>query len=278
MKQMRELRTYVSGVAAAPILIMLLNETVLITFLGFASSLSFVFTISMIIFYIVSFGRGWFDRIKGKDKQLLVKTTLVNLPILPAGVSLITMRNVSDFIPLLFAYIFFGVIACIYQIIVGGRVSALHRITFFFLGYILALIAYTGSLAGQQAGQGFSLLRAFDNLSGVASVFSLIGDPIPLPLAGYVRFAMMLAIPAITFSSLAAQLRQTEVRDSPTSEPRLVTSLRPAVALLTVSSVITMFPVLLLARMVAEHFPFLATILPTLFVALVVISVVLISE
>ena len=278
MRQIRELRTYVSAIATAPILIMLLNQTVLLTFLSFVRSPYFLFTVAMIILYIVLFARGLFNRIKDQNKQILVKTAIVNLPVVPALISIVLTRNVADFVPLLFAYLFFGVIACVYQVVVGGRISALHRITFFFLGYALAIIAYTGSLAGQQAGQGFSLLRAFDNMSGVSSMFGLLGRSIPLPLANYIRIAMMFAIPAITFSALAAQVRQTEVRNSPASEPTLVTSLRPAVALLTVASVMAMFPVLLLSRIIAGFAPFLVTILPSLLATLAIMIMVMITE
>ncbi len=274
MTQIRELRTYISAIAALPILIMLLNQTVLLSFISSISSPYFLFTVAIAIAYIVLFARGSFNRIKDQEIQLMIKTLLVNLPVLPAVVSIIVTRNIANFVPTFFAYLFFGVVACIYQIVAGTRVSALHRITFFFLGYVLAMITYTGSLVGLRTGQSFSLLHAFDNLNMITSVFGSLPSPIPLPLANYIKIAMMLAIPAITFSALAAQVRQTEVRDSPTSEPRFVSSLRPAIALLTVVGVLAMFPVLLASRMLAESVPFLVTVLPSLTAATLVLLIV----
>ena len=278
MKQIKELRTYISAIAIVPILIMLLNQTVLLTFLGFFRSPYFLFALAMIIMYMVLFTRGSFNRMKNQETQLMVKNLIVNLPVLPAIVSIVVTRNIINFVPMLFAYLFFGVIACVYQIVVGTRVSALHRITFFFLGYILAMITYTGSIVGLQTGETFSLLHAFDNLNMIASAFGSLPRPIPLPLDIYIKIAMMLAIPAITFSALAAQVRQTEVRHSPTGEPRFVSSLRPAIALLTVVGVLAIFPVLFASRILAGSVPFLVTVLPPLGVALLVLLIVRITQ
>jgi len=191
MKQTKELRTYISAVAIVPILIMLLNQSVLLTFLIFFMSPYFLFALVMIILYIVLFARGSFNRMRNQEMQLMVKTLLVNLPVLPAVLSIIVTRNVVNFVPMLFVYLFFGVIACVYQIVVGTRVSALHRTTFFFLGYTLAIITYTGSFIGLQTGESFSLAHAFHNLDMITSAFGSLPRPTPLPLANYIKIAMV---------------------------------------------------------------------------------------
>jgi hypothetical protein len=278
MTQLRELRTYISAIAALPIMLMLLNEAVFRVFLSFARSPYFLFAVVMMLLYTFLWAKGHFSRIKNSNLQLLAKTAIVNLPVVPPLVAVMLTRDLANFLSVFFAYLFFGVLACVYQIVAGGRVGALQRISFFFIGYVLALIAYSGSLVGLQTGQFFSLSHAFDHISVLASLFGYLVRITPLPLANYVRIAMMFAIPAITFSALAAQVRQTEVKDSPTGEPKLVSSLRPAVALLTVVSVLFMFPVLFASRLLAESNPFLVTLLPPLAAAALSLLIVRITE
>ena len=278
MTQLRELRTYVSAIAALPIIMMLLNETILRVFLGFARSPYFLFTVVMMLLYVFLWAKGHFSRIKNLNLQLFAKTAIVNLPVVPPLVAVMFTRELADFLSVFFAYLFFGVIACVYQIVAGGRVGALQRISFFFIGYVLALIAYSGSIVGLQTGENFSLSHAFDHIAVLVSLFGYLVRITHLPLANYVRIAMMFAIPAITFSALAAQVRQTEVKDSPTAEPKFVSSLRPAVALLTVVSVLFMFPVLFVSRVLAESNPFLVTLLPPLATAALSLLIVKIIE
>ena len=278
MNQIRELRTYISAIATAPILIMLFNDTVLRTFSSYLRSPYSLFTIAMMVLYILLFVKGYFNKIRNPNTQVLLKTAIVNLPAVPALMNVIIARNAANFVPVVFIYIFFGVIACVYQIVAGGRVGAVQRISFFVVGYLLSLIIYTGSLAGQKAGIDFSLTQAFDNMAGIASVFGYLPKRTPLPLADIIRAAMMFAIPAITFSAIAAQVRQTEVRVSPTSEPKFVNSLRPAVALLTVFSILVIFPVLFAARTLAEWTPSLTTVLPPLVVAALLWTIIIVTE
>jgi len=278
MNQIRELRTYISAIATAPILIMLFNDTVLRTFLSYLRSPYSLFTIAMMVLYILLFVKGYFNKIRNPNTQVLLKTAIVNLPAVPALMNVIIARNAANFVPVVFIYIFFGVIACVYQIVAGGRVGAVQRISFFVVGYLLSLIIYTGSLVGQIQGIDFSLTQAFDNMAGIPSIFGYLPKRTPLPLADIIRAAMMFAIPAITFSAIAAQVRQTEVRVSPTSEPKFVNSLRPAVALLTVFSILVIFPVLFAARTLAEWTPSLTTVLPPLVVAALLWTIIIVTE
>ncbi|MCS4539038.1 MAG: hypothetical protein HYY67_09295 [Thaumarchaeota archaeon] len=209
---------------------------------------------------------------------MLYKALIVNLPLLLIIILILATRNLSNFIPGFFAYLFFSVVACIHQIIAGRRVGAIHRISFFILGYILALMLYTGSYVGQQTGQIFSLLSIFDYMAGAASIVIFIRSPPPLPLASLVRIAMIFAIPAITYTSLASQVRQTEVKDSPSAPPRLANSLGPAVALLTAAGVLLVLPLSLIARNLLDAIPYLATIIPSLAVGTLLLILVAILD
>lgn len=269
---------YVSAISTLPMLIMLLNDAVFYSLLSFATSASFLLVFSSIGLYIYLWGRDYFSRIRNPTSQLLTKALIVNLPLLLIIIQILTTRNLSSFIPGFFAYLFFGVVACIHQIIAGRRVGATHRISFFILGYILALMLYTGSYLGQQTGQIFSLLSIFDHLAGVASIVIFIRSPPPLPLASLVRITMIFAIPAITYTSLTSQVRQTEVKDSPSAPPRLANSLGPAVALLTATGVLLVIPLSLIARNLLDSVPYLATIIPSFAVGILLLMLVAVLD
>ena len=121
-------------------------------------------------------------------------------------------------------------------------------------------------MAGQITGEQFSLLLAFDQIAGIASYIGYQGHPLELPLIGYVKIGMAFAIPGITFSALAAQVRLTEVRDNPSGEAKMVSSLRLAVALLTLGSALLLFPVYFISLAITNFAPYLVTIIPPVLV------------
>lgn len=271
MQQWRELRTYVSLLATIPIVIMIANPTVITSMAGFAFSFAFQFTIIMLILYIFLWGRGYFQKM-GPTAELLAESTVLNAPIIYPTVTVFLTNNASDFIGVLLAYLFFGVIASIYQIVLGKRLSATQKIGFFVLGYMLALITYAGSFEGQELNENFNLIRAFDHISGGLTLLGYIGRTTSLPLSSYIRIAMAIAIPSITFSALAAQVRYTEVKENPVAEAKMVTSLRPAVALLTFGGAILMVLMLGISRLL-ESLPFLVTVVPTLGIGIMILMV-----
>jgi hypothetical protein len=276
MQQLRELRTYVSALATIPILIMIANPTVTTSMSGFAPSFPFVFTILMLLLYIFLWGRGYFQRL-GPSTELLAESAVLNAPIIYPTVTVFLTNNASDFVGVLLAYLFFGVIASLYQIVLGKRLSATQKIVFFVLGYMLALITYAGSFEGQAIKENFNLIRAFDHISGGLTLLGYVGSTEQLPLSGYVRMAMTIAIPSITFSALAAQVRYTEVNENPSAEAKMVTSLRPAVALLTFGGAMLMLPVLGASRVI-QFLPYLVTIVPALGIGIAFLIILRITQ
>ena len=84
---------------------------------------------------------------------------------------------------------------------------------------------------------------------------------------------MAFAIPGITFSALAAQVRLTEIKDNPSGEAKMVSSLRLAVALLTLGSALLLFPVYFISLAITNFAPYLVTIIPPV----LVVGVILLS-
>ena len=277
MQLLRELRTYVSALASIPILIMLINPTVAGSLTGYAQAFAFQFTILMVLLYIFLWAGGYFAKITNPTTELLAESTLLNAPIVYPTITVFLTNKADDFIGVLLAYLTFGVVASVYQIILGKKVGAMQKIGFFMLGYILALITYAGAFEGQEVKEAFNLVRAFDHISGGITLIGYVGRTTTLPLSSYIRMAMAIAIPSITFSALAAQVRLTEVVENPTSEARMVTSLRPAVALLTFGGALLLLPALLLSKLI-ESLPFLVTIIPPIGFALIMLLVIRFSE
>lgn len=277
MALLRELRTYVSALATIPILIMLFNETIATSIIGFVSSFAFQFTMIMILVYVFLWSRASFTRIKNPTTQLLVESIILNAPIIYPTVTVFLTNSATDFVGVLLAYMIFGVFGSLYQIVLGKRVGATQKIIFFIFGYILALSTYAGALEGQAQNENFSLIRAFDHISGGLTLLGYLGRTTPLPLANYIRITMAIAIPAITFSALAAQVRQTEVKENPVAEAKMVTSLRPAVALLTFGAALLLLPVLAISKAI-EFLPYLVTIVPALAIAIIFLLVIRIKE
>jgi hypothetical protein len=89
--------------------------------------------------------------------------------------------------------------------------------------------------------------------------------------------AMTIAIPSITFSALAAQVRYTEVNENPSAEAKMVTSLRPAVALLTFGGAMLMLPVLGASRVI-QFLPYLVTIVPALGIGIAFLIILRITQ
>jgi len=274
----RELRTYVSALATLPVLIMLVNGTVLASLIDFLSSIGFVAAIGLIVLYTFLRRGGVIARIKSPTVQVSLESLLLVAPIIYPMFIVVTTNNPTDFIAVLLAYLIFGAIGSLYQIVFGAGVGALGKVTYFFMAYMLALMIYAGSLVGQLTGGGFSILLAFDQIAGVAVFFGYEGVPLELPLARLVRLSTIISIPAITFSALAAQVRLSEVKDNPTGEARMVSTLRPTVAFLTFGSALLLLPALLISRLIVEPAVYLVTIVPPFLVAGAILIVLVFTE
>ena len=179
---------------------------------------------------------------------------------------ILTTSNPSDFIAAFLAYLVIGTVVSLSRVVVGTGVGAFGKVLYFFFAYMMALMIYAGCVAGSITGETFSLLLAFDQIAGIATYLGYEGHPIELPLIEYVKLGMAFAIPGITFSALAAQVRLSEVRDNPGAESKMVSSLRSSVALLTLGSAILLLPVYIISIAIVNFAPYLVTIIPPVLV------------
>ena len=269
----RELRTYISAIAAIPILIMLLNPVVLDAFMKFLGSLSSIMAMLMIFVYLVFRSIGLLSSIKSILAQALIEIFLLVAPILYPLIPLMQTGNPFEFTGTFMLYLILACGGCLYQVIIGKRVGAAGKVSYFTMGYLLSMMIYAGSLAGSYSGEGFSLLLAFDQIAGAAVILGYPSRPLFLPLYEFVKLSMALAIPAVTFSALAAQVRVSELKENPTGDAKMGSSLRLAVAVLTLSSSVLLLPSYLVSLRFAENYASWVTVVPPMIVAIFVLFV-----
>ena len=265
MLPLRELRTYISALSIAPIAVMIANPVVLNAFVSYLSSIAFFSAFGLIAVYLMLKQIGFIKSL-GANQQVFFESLLLVLPIIIPMFTVLTTQNPADFIAAFLAYLVIGTVVSLSRVVVGAGVGAFGKVLYFFFAYMMALMVYAGCVAGAITGEIFSLLLAFDQIAGIATYLGYEGHPIELPLIEYVRLGMAFAIPGITFSALAAQVRLSEVRDNPGAESKMVSSLRSSVALLTLGSAILLLPVYLISIAIVNFAPYLVTIIPPVLV------------
>lgn len=265
MLPLRELRTYISAFSIAPIAVMIANPVVLNAFVSYLSSIAFFSAFGLIAIYLFLKQIG-FIKTLGQNQQVFFESLLLVLPIIIPMFTVLTTSNPSDFIAAFLAYLVIGTVVSLSRVVVGAGVGAFGKVLYFFFAYMMALMIYAGCVAGSITGETFSLLLAFDQIAGIATYLGYEGHPIELPLIEYVKLGMAFAIPGITFSALAAQVRLSEVRDNPGAESKMVSSLRSSVALLTLGSAILLLPVYIISIALVNFAPYLVTIIPPVLV------------
>ena len=265
MLPLRELRTYISALSIAPIAVMIANPVVLNAFVSYLSSIAFFSAFGLIAVYLMLKQIGFIKSL-GPNQQVFFESLLLVLPIIIPMFTVLTTSNPSDFIAAFLAYLVIGTVVSLSRVVIGAGVGAFGKVLYFFFAYMMALMVYAGCVAGAITGETFSLLLAFDQIAGIATYLGYEGHPIELPLIEYVRLGMAFAIPGITFSALAAQVRLSEVRDNPGAESKMVSSLRSSVALLTLGSAILLLPVYLISIAIVNFAPYLVTIIPPVLV------------
>ena len=265
MLPLRELRTYISALSIVPIAVMIANPVVLNAFVSYLSSIAFFSAFGLIAVYLMLKQIGFIKSL-GPNQQVFFESLLLVLPIIIPMFTVLTTSNPSDFIAAFLAYLVIGTVVSLSRVVVGAGVGAFGKVLYFFFAYMMALMVYAGCVAGAITGETFSLLLAFDQIAGIATYLGYEGHPIELPLIEYVKLGMALAIPGITFSALAAQVRLSEVRDNPGAESKMVSSLRSSVALLTLGSAILLLPVYLISIAIVNFAPYLVTIIPPVLV------------
>ena len=261
MPQLGEIRTYISAFAILPIMVMIVNEVVLTTFLNYFSSIAFFTAFFLIGIYLFLKRIGFIGGL-GDNYQIALESGMLILPIIIPMFTIMTTGNPADFVAAFLAYLVIGCVRSLWQVVFGPGVGAFGKVVYFFFAYMLALMIYAGALAGQNTGEVFSLLLAFDQIAGIATYLGYEGHIIALPLVDYVKLGMAFAVPAITFSALAAQVKLSEIRDDPSGKTKMVSSLRSAVALLTLGSALMLIPVYLLSLVISAFAPSLVTVLP----------------
>ena len=265
MLPLRELRTYISALSIAPIAVMIANPVVLNAFVSYLSSIAFFSAFGLIAVYLMLKQIGFIKSL-GPNQQVFFESLLLVLPIIIPMFTVLTTQNPADFIAAFLAYLVIGTVVSLSRVVVGAGVGAFGKVLYFFFAYMMALMVYAGCVAGAITGETFSLLLAFDQIAGIATYLGYQGHPIELPLIEYVRLGMAFAIPGITFSALAAQVRLSEVRDNPGAESKMVSSLRSSVALLTLGSAVLLLPVYLISIAIVNFATYLVTIIPPVLV------------
>ena len=265
MLPLRELRTYISALSIAPIAVMIANPVVLNAFVSYLSSIAFFTAFGLIAVYLFLKQIGFIKSL-GANQQVVFESLLLVLPIIIPMFTVLTTQNPSDFIAAFLAYLVIGTVVSLSRVVIGAGVGAFGKVLYFFFAYMMALMVYAGCVAGAITGETFSLLLAFDQIAGIATYLGYEGHPIELPLIEYVKLGMAFAIPGITFSALAAQVRLSEVRDNPGAESKMVSSLRSSVALLTLGSAILLLPVYIISIAIVNFAPYLVTIIPPVLV------------
>ena len=265
MLPLRELRTYISALSIAPIAVMIANPVVLNAFVSYLSSIAFFSAFGLIAVYLMLKQKGFIKSL-GANQQVFFESLLLVLPIIIPMFTVLTTSNPSDFIAAFLAYLVIGTVVSLSRVVIGAGVGAFGKVLYFFFAYMMALMVYAGCVAGAITGETFSLLLAFDQIAGIATYLGYEGHPIELPLIEYVKLGMAFAIPGITFSALAAQVRLSEVRDNPGAESKMVSSLRSSVALLTLGSAILLLPVYIISIAIVNFAPYLVTIIPPVLV------------
>ena len=265
MLPLRELRTYISALSIAPIAVMIANPVVLNAFVSYLSSIAFFSAFGLIAVYLMLKQIGFIKSL-GANQQVVFESLLLVLPIIIPMFTVLTTSNPSDFIAAFLAYLVIGTVVSLSRVVIGAGVGAFGKVLYFFFAYMMALMVYAGCVAGAITGETFSLLLAFDQIAGIATYLGYEGHPIELPLIEYVKLGMAFAIPGITFSALAAQVRLSEVRDNPGAESKMVSSLRSSVALLTLGSAILLLPVYIISIAIVNFAPYLVTIIPPVLV------------
>lgn len=265
MLPLRELRTYVSLLSVIPIAVMIANPVVLSTFISYLSSLAFFSAFGLIAVYLLLKQVGFIKSL-GPNTQVFFESMLLILPIIIPMFTILSTGIPLDFIAAFLAYLVIGTVVSLYRVVLGSGIGAFGKVLYFFFAYLMALMIYAGCVAGQLTGEQFSLLLAFDQIAGIAVYLGYEGYPLELPLAQYVKIGMAFAIPGITFSALAAQVRLSEVKDNPGGDSKMISSLRPAIALLTLGSAILLIPVYLIAFAISNFAPYLVTIIPPVLV------------
>ena len=127
---------------------MLVNGTVLASLTDFLSSIGFVAAIVLIVLYAFLRRVGVIARIKSPTVQVSLESLLLVAPIIYPMIIVVTTNNPTDFIGVFLAYLIFGAIGSLYQIVFGAGVGALGKVTYFFIAYLLSLMIYAGSLFG----------------------------------------------------------------------------------------------------------------------------------
>ena len=265
MLPLRELRTYISALSIAPIAVMIANPVVLNALVSYLSSIAFFSAFGLIAVYLMLKQIGFIKSL-GPNQQVFFESLLLVLPIIIPMFTVLTTSNPSDFIAAFLAYLVIGTVVSLSRVVIGAGVGAFGKVLYFFFAYMMALMVYAGCVAGAITGETFSLLLAFDQIAGIATYLGYEGHPIELPLIEYVKLGMAFAIPGITFSALAAQVRLSEVRDNPGAESKMVSSLRSSVALLTLGSAILLLPVYIISIAIVNFAPYLVTIIPPVLV------------
>jgi len=278
MRIFGEPRIYLSVAASLPILLIVVNQTVALSLLQAAQTLSFTIWLILVSLYLVIRRGGYLSRIRSLTAQVVLETSILSAPLAYPMYILFTQGVSYEYEGIFLAYITLGIALMLYQLGRRGGVGSVGKIASFLLAYIFSLMVYAGSLTGQQTGTFFLLIVAFDQLFRVAALAGYPAYLITPPLEAYVQASMALATPAVILLSLSAELERSEAEGLQGGGLKLTSSLRPAIILLTFTGVSSLLLTLPPSLWLAESSIYLTTILPPLGVAALLLLILLVLE
>lgn len=279
MHQFRDTEFFLNIITVIPILLIIANQIILTSIIKAAETTSFQIWIILISSYLILRRGNYILKIKWISVQVIIELSLLGMPFAYPIYLVFTQTNPIEFEGVFLAYLTFALLFSIYLLIRRKSLGGVAKIGTFLFAYIFALMIYAGSLAGHQIDVPFLVTAAFDQLFRVAILTGYPAYLVSPPLEIYVRISMILAIPAIIFLSLSAELAKSTENDiSQKSTVTIISDLKPVIILLTFLSVLVLAITLPLSLWLETSNRQLVTLIPTLGIATFGMLLIIISE
>ena len=262
-----------------PLVIIIANQTVATSLFKAAETTSFHIWVILIGSYLILRTGNYISKIKWIGVQVILEIGLLAMPFAYPIYIVATEMSSVQFEGVFLAYLSLGFLVSIYLLFRRSGVGSVWKIGAFLFAYLFALMIYAGSFAGQLTGVPFLITIAVDQLFRVAILTGYPAYLVYPPSEIYVSVSMTLAIPAIIFLALSAELAKSAARIAPQKgSTNIISNLKPAVLLLSLSAVIVLALTLPISLWVVTLNRQLVTLIPTISIAILVMLLVLISE
>lgn len=279
MPQFRDTKIFLTVFTVIPILLIIANQIILTSIIKAAETTSFQIWLILISSYLILRRGNYILKIKWISIQIIIELSLLGMPFAYPIYLIFTQANPIEFEGVCLAYLILALLFSIYLLVRRKSLGGVAKIGTFLFAYIFALMIYAGSLAGHQIDVPFLVTAAFDQLFRVAILTGYHTYLVSPSSEVYVRISMILAIPAIIFLSLSAELAKSEENDiSKKSTTNIISDLKPVLILLTFASVLVLALTLPLSLWLETSNRQFVTLIPTLGLATFAMLLIIISE